>query len=220
MMFRLSSFLITTFCILFAYKPLLASSEPNQSEYDKTAIELASEMRLVMSESWACEEEFRRSGNNKNTHCQEAIGHVKLVSILSKIVPMDGEHPLSGLGKELSFSYMVSATRLKDTLQYSNPDLTIKRSKPEKKSSQSTSQKVELVISLSSVSWVSVKDSSNRELFNGLASPSHPVSVTGMSPLELVVGREDAIRSIELDGVPYRSKGVVKKNVLREIISP
>lgn len=64
-------------------------------------------------------------------------------------------------------------------------------------------------------SWLSVKDSSGRSLFNGIARGGQELNLDGEAPLAVVIGRASAVRLIEYGGEPVDIDSVSNKNVAR-----
>lgn len=194
-----------------------ADAISKSEEYDKIANELSQYMKAVISLSWQCENEYRRTQNQTNQYCTEAIRQVAQVNMLSKIIPMDDEHLPSGLGKRLSTDYMVSSQRLLDTVKHGDPELTIKTVVPRLADTEGTSSRV-VDITFDKVSWVKLNDSEGRELFSGLASGGETITLKGKAPLQLTVGRADAITALNVNNQKFPYHPFVKSNSLKMII--
>ncbi|WP_432696499.1 RodZ domain-containing protein [Marinobacterium sp. YM272] len=73
----------------------------------------------------------------------------------------------------------------------------------------------QLDLSLSDDSWLSVKDSAGKTLFNGIAKSGSDLSFEGEEPLSVVIGRASAVTSIQYAGEPVDLDQVSDKNVAR-----
>ena len=191
-------------------------------EYDKLAIEVVTEIRTFMQQSYECEETFGQTGNQRNQHCNEALRTGQIIIALSKIVSLDQDHPLAGINADLRQAYMISGIRLLDTMQEGNPDLRVRKVQPEESTSkvQPSSSSLglkHLTVSfrLNELSWVSLKDENDKDLFDGLVNAGDPMEFTNKPPLTLVIGRANAIDNLMVNGQNYSFKDSVQMNVLR-----
>lgn len=72
-----------------------------------------------------------------------------------------------------------------------------------------------VTIEFADVSWVNIKDAKGEALFNGLAEKGRTLELSGLAPVNFVIGRADAVSTLTFNGATVDLEPFTRKNVAR-----